>query len=82
MVAKVLALQSLPQPRGAAVPPAFERLFEREYARVVRIAQRVLGDTGEAEDVRRRRSCRSTGRIPPKPRTRRPGCTRPLRTPP
>lgn len=51
MVAKVLALQSLPQPRGAAVPTAFERLFEREYARVVRIAQRVLGDTGEAEDV-------------------------------
>lgn len=51
MGAKVLALQTLPQPRGAAVAAAFERLFEREYARVVRIAQRVLGDTGEAEDV-------------------------------
>ena len=51
MVAKVLALQSIPQPRGAAVAPTFERLFEREYARVVRIAQRVLGATGEAEDV-------------------------------
>jgi len=51
MGANVVELQSLPQPRGAAVAPAFERLFEREYAQVVRIAQRVLGDTGEAEDV-------------------------------
>lgn len=34
-----------------AVPAAFERLFTAEYARVVRIAQRVLGDPGEAEDV-------------------------------
>lgn len=51
MVANVSDLQSIPRPRGGAVAPAFERLFEREYARVVRIAQRVLGDTGEAEDV-------------------------------
>ena len=36
---------------GAALPPAFERLFRAEYARVVRIAQRALGDQDEAEDV-------------------------------
>src|SRR5438270_7744430 len=34
-----------------AVSPAFERLFRAEYARVVGIAQRVLGDQAEAEDV-------------------------------
>lgn len=51
MVAKALELRSLPASHPAAVASAFERLFEREYARVVRIAQRVLGDTGEAEDV-------------------------------
>ncbi len=51
MGAKALELQSLPTRRKAVVPAAFERLFEREYVRVVRIAQRVLGDTGEAEDV-------------------------------
>lgn len=51
MGANVLELQSLPRAREAAVPAEFERLFEREYARVVRIAQRVLGDPGEAEDV-------------------------------
>ena len=33
------------------LPAAFERLFRGEYARVVGIAQRVLGDRGEAEDV-------------------------------
>ncbi len=33
------------------LPAAFERLFAREYARVVRIAERVLGDAAEAEDV-------------------------------
>jgi RNA polymerase sigma-70 factor (ECF subfamily) len=40
--------------RGQAAPPlpaAFERLFRAEYARVVGIAQRVLGDHDEAEDV-------------------------------
>lgn len=51
MGAKALELHSLPTPRRSAVPAAFERLFEREYARVVRIAQRVLGDAGLAEDV-------------------------------
>jgi RNA polymerase sigma-70 factor (ECF subfamily) len=30
---------------------AFDRLFAAEYARVVRIAQRVLGEASEAEDV-------------------------------
>lgn len=42
------------EPRGRAQrqpAPSFERLFSREYARVVAIAQRVLGDRGEAEDV-------------------------------
>src|SRR5205814_827167 len=34
-----------------AVPAAFERLFRAEYARVVRVAYRVLGDQAEAEDV-------------------------------
>ena len=34
-----------------AVSPAFESLFRAEYARVVGIAQRVLGDQAEAEDV-------------------------------
>lgn len=29
----------------------FERLFRAEYPRVVRVATRVLGDPGEAEDV-------------------------------
>jgi RNA polymerase sigma-70 factor (ECF subfamily) len=34
-----------------ALPAAFERLFEAEYARVVRVAERVLGDRAPAEDV-------------------------------
>src|SRR2546430_17589671 len=34
-----------------AVSPAFESLFRAEYGRVVGIAQRVLGDQAEAEDV-------------------------------
>jgi RNA polymerase sigma-70 factor (ECF subfamily) len=34
-----------------ALSPAFEDLFRAEYARVVGIAQRVLVDQGEAEDV-------------------------------
>ena len=37
--------------RPAALPAAFERLFCAEYGRVVAIAQRVLGDQIEAEDV-------------------------------
>src|SRR5437762_8168268 len=36
---------------ATAVPAAFERLFRAEYARVVRVAYRVLGDQAEAEDV-------------------------------
>ncbi|MGH2378231.1 MAG: sigma-70 family RNA polymerase sigma factor [Candidatus Limnocylindria bacterium] len=38
--------RTLPQ-----LPDAFERLFTAEYARLVRIAARVLGDQAEAEDV-------------------------------
>src|SRR5437773_10659360 len=37
--------------RAAAVPAAFERLFRAEYARVVRVAFRVVADQDEAEDV-------------------------------
>lgn len=51
MSAKVLELTALPVSRDARIPEAFERLFDAEYARVVRIAQRVLGDAAEAEDV-------------------------------
>ncbi len=44
---------------GMTVPPAvsestgksFDRVFRAEYGRVVRIASRVLGDRGRAEDV-------------------------------
>ncbi len=34
-----------------ALPPAFEALFRKEYARVVAIAQRVVRDSDEAQDV-------------------------------
>jgi len=34
-----------------ALPADFEHLFETEYARVVRVAQRVLGERAPAEDV-------------------------------
>jgi RNA polymerase sigma-70 factor (ECF subfamily) len=37
--------------RAAALPAAFEKLFRAEYARVVRVAYRVLADDDEAEDV-------------------------------
>lgn len=37
--------------RAAALPAAFEKLFRDEYARVVRVAYRVLADDDEAEDV-------------------------------
>ncbi|HEY8756878.1 MAG TPA: sigma-70 family RNA polymerase sigma factor [Candidatus Limnocylindria bacterium] len=40
-----------PWPRASAIPAAFEQLFRAEYARVVRIAYRVVADQGEAEDV-------------------------------
>ncbi len=36
---------------GAAVPASFDDLFRREYARVVNIANRILGDRDAAEDV-------------------------------
>ena len=38
-------------PVYAALPAAFEALFRREYARVVAIAIRIVGDGDEAEDV-------------------------------
>ena len=40
-----------PWPLASAIPAAFEQLFRAEYARVVRIAYRVVGDQGAAEDV-------------------------------
>ena len=46
-----MALIDRPWPRTAAVPSAFEALFRAEFARVVRVANRVLGDQPEAEDV-------------------------------
>src|SRR5688500_20397436 len=51
MCAKVIELGTLPASRAPRLPVSFERLFEAEYGRVVRIAQRVLGDAAEAEDV-------------------------------
>jgi RNA polymerase sigma factor (sigma-70 family) len=38
-------------PGAPAMPPAFETLFRREYPRVVAIAQRIVRDGDEAEDV-------------------------------
>ena len=38
-------------PAVPAMPAAFEDLFRREYPRVVTIAQRILRDQDEAEDV-------------------------------
>jgi RNA polymerase sigma factor (sigma-70 family) len=46
--AERLRLGTLP---GPGMPPAFEDLFRREYARVVAIAHRVVADAAEAEDV-------------------------------
>src|ERR1700704_3172666 len=51
MEAEAVALIERPWPRATAIPAAFEHLFRTEYARVVRIAYRVVGDQGEAEDV-------------------------------
>jgi RNA polymerase sigma-70 factor (ECF subfamily) len=51
MSAKVIELGTLPASRDERLPAQFERLFEAEYPRAVRIAQRVLGPGGEAEDV-------------------------------
>lgn len=38
-------------PDAPAMPVAFEALFRKEYARVVAIAQRIVRDADEAEDV-------------------------------
>jgi RNA polymerase sigma factor (sigma-70 family) len=51
MDAETVALIERPWPRATAIPAAFEQLFRAEYARVVRVAYRVVGDQGEAEDV-------------------------------
>jgi RNA polymerase sigma factor (sigma-70 family) len=51
MEGEAVALMERPWPRATAIPAAFEQLFRAEYARVVRIAYRVVGDQGEAEDV-------------------------------
>jgi RNA polymerase sigma-70 factor (ECF subfamily) len=47
-VAERLRLGTVP---GQGLPPAFEDLFRKEYARVVAIAHRVVADADEAEDV-------------------------------
>ncbi len=39
------------RPAAGPLPAAFERLFLAEYARVVRIAYRVLGERDQAEDT-------------------------------
>jgi len=39
------------RPASGPLPAAFERLFLAEYARVVRVAYRVLGERDAAEDV-------------------------------
>lgn len=39
------------RPAAGPLPAAFERLFLTEYARVVRIAYRVLGERDQAEDT-------------------------------
>jgi RNA polymerase sigma-70 factor (ECF subfamily) len=47
-----LPLRAAPTaPAGPALSPAFESLFRREYARVAAIAQRIVRDADEAEDV-------------------------------
>jgi RNA polymerase sigma-70 factor (ECF subfamily) len=51
MEAEAVALIERPWAMVTAIPAAFEQLFRSEYARVVRIAYRVTGDQGEAEDV-------------------------------
>jgi RNA polymerase sigma-70 factor (ECF subfamily) len=38
-------------PAAPALPPTFEALFRKEYPRVVAIAQRIVRDADEAEDV-------------------------------
>jgi len=51
MEAQPLTLPAGGRDSVAPLPAAFERLFRAEYVRVVGIANRILGDQGEAEDV-------------------------------
>src|SRR5881296_4486788 len=51
MEASSVTLPARGEPRASALPAAFERLFRAEYARVVAIAHRVVGDPAESEDV-------------------------------
>ncbi|HTJ59761.1 MAG TPA: sigma-70 family RNA polymerase sigma factor [Candidatus Saccharimonadales bacterium] len=51
MDAEAVAVLDRPWTRVNGIPAAFEQLFRAEYARVVRIAYRVVGDQGAAEDV-------------------------------
>jgi RNA polymerase sigma-70 factor (ECF subfamily) len=52
MDARVMSLRAdRARPGSGPLPAAFERLFLAEYARVVRIAYRVLGEQDAAEDV-------------------------------
>jgi len=51
MDARAVTLIDRPWPRAKTIPAAFEQLFRAEYARVVRIAYRVVGDQSAAEDV-------------------------------
>src|SRR4029077_21094119 len=54
MDTEAVALIERPWPNrsgATAISAAFEQLFRAEYARVLRIAYRVVGDQGEAEDV-------------------------------
>ena len=51
MNARALEATDGPTAAKAVAATAFERLFAAEYARVVRIANRVLADPTEAEDV-------------------------------
>lgn len=54
MDAEAVALIERPLRVGSqvrVVPAPFEQLFRAEYARVVRVAYRMTGDQGEAEDV-------------------------------
>ena len=52
MEASAVTLPAHGQPKAtASLPAGFERLFRAEYARVVAIAYRVVGDGALAEDV-------------------------------
>jgi len=51
MDAEAVAVMDRPWTGATAIPAAFERLFRAEYARVVRIAYRVVGEAEAAEDV-------------------------------